>query len=365
MRQPMFKMRQPIRDGAGSAGATVSSEYLRMLALGAEGRGLNLAPILASSAIDVSVLSQRGARVSVRAVDRVWNQINARLRDPGFGLRLVEILPFGTADLMDYLVRSSANAGAALETVSRYAALMSDAERLAVVVSGDEASFRFHTPRRNPHAVELIMGLFAQRSRDDFGGSWSFKQVSFAHDALGPRAAYDSICQAPIRFGMPFTEAVFDRELLAMPMPAADARLHAILRAQADGLLAKIAPPVASLSFADTIAQALTNGVSVGNFTLAGLADHLGLGVRTLQRRLRAEGLTHRSLVRTLRQDLALRSLATSAPQNQIARSLGYSGTGAFQRAFKAWSGVPPAAVRKKASLPRRARQAPRRPDHP
>jgi len=147
---------------------------------------------------------------------------------------------------------------------------------------------------------------------------------------------------------------VFDRELLDLPMEGADPHLNAILTAQAEGLLATVFPPAPARSFAESIERALTNRLCVGDFTLVGLADHLGLGVRTLQRRLRAEGLTHRSLVRKLRHDLATRSLAGSGTQNQIARTLGYSGTGAFRRAFKAWSGMPPAKLRRKAKRKRR-----------
>ena len=230
----------------------------------------------------------------------------------------------------------------------RCAPLLSTADHLQLVVSGNQASMRIHTVRDQQQPIELIMSMFAERARGHFGSSWSLKQVSFAHEALGPLETYDRVFQVPVRFGMPFTEAVFERELLDMPMEASDPRLNAILMAQADELLATVPRSTAPPSFVETIEQALTSGLSIGDFTLNGLADHLGLGSRTLQRRLRAEGLTHRSLVRRLRHEMAVRSLATPVTQNQIARTLGYSGTGAFQRAFKAWSGVSPAKLRRK-----------------
>ena len=265
-----------------------------------------------------------------------------------FGLHLIDTIPFGAGDLMDYVIRTSANVGEALLKCVHCAPLLSTADQLQLVVSGNQASMRVHTVRDQPQPIELIISLFAERSRGHFGSSWSLKQVSFAHEALGPREAYDRVFQVPVRFGMPFTEAVFERDLLDMPMQASDPRLNAILTAQADELLATVPKSTAAPSFVETIKQALTSGLNIGDFTLNGLADHLGLGARTLQRRLRAEGLTHRSLVRRLRHEMAVRSLATPVTQNQIARTLGYSGTGAFQRAFKAWSGVSPAKLRRK-----------------
>jgi AraC-like DNA-binding protein len=356
MRQSMLNLRQaaarattsPAAANGTAPGATVSSEYLRLLAMGAEGRGLNLAPIFASSGIDPAVLNRRGARVGIRAVDRVWTQLSSRIDDRLFGLRMIETIPFGAGDLMDYVIRTSANVREALQNTLRCAPLLSTADHLQLVVSGNQASMRIHTVRDQPQPIELIASMFAERARGHFGSSWSIKQVSFAHEPLGSRDAYDRVFQVPVRFGMPFCEVVFDRELLDMPMAASDPRLNAILTAQADELLGMVPQSAAPPSFVATIEQALTSGVSIGDFTLNGLADHLGLGVRTLQRRLRAEGLTHRSLVRRLRHDLALRSLATPVTQNEIARTLGYSGTGAFRRAFKAWSGVSPAKLRRK-----------------
>jgi len=86
----------------------------------------------------------------------------------------------------------------------------------------------------------------------------------------------------------------------------------------------------------------LADGLYDQDFTLTRLADRLGVSARTLQRRLHAAGVTHRGLVRGVKQDLANRSLATRISQGQIARTLGYSGAGSFQRAFKRWNGMTP-----------------------
>lgn len=351
MRQPMLNMRQTAT-GASPSGPSVSSEYLRLVALGAEAQGLDLRPMFEASAIDPAVLTQRGARVCARAVKRLWGAVVSRLDDPLFPLRLVEGLPFGSGDLLDYLIRSSPTVGAALENAIRFTPLMTNTERMRVVVSGREARIRLLTGPDTPHADELVMGLFGRRSNETFGAYWSLKRICFSREALGPRDVYERICGTQAMFGMPHTEAVVDRELLDQPMEGADPHLNAILNAQAEALLATVVPPPPPRSLVETIERALNDGRRIGDFTLAGLADQLGIGARTLQRRLRAEGLTHRGLVRRLRYDLAVQSLTSAVPQKQIARRLGYSGTGAFRRAFKAWSGVPPAKLRQNGTRP-------------
>ena len=341
MRQPMPNSRHAGREPELSRNATVSSEYLRLFAFAAETRGLDVGPLLAASGIDRAILGRRGARVGARAAAEVWKRTTRRLSDPLFGLTVADAIPIGALSLMDYLVMSSADVGDALGRVVRYAPLMSDAERLTLTARGHEARFRCDSKNEVPHITEMIMGIFLQRARQLFGPSWSVKAISFAHSPLGPRATYDRICQAPVHFEMPFTEAVFARDLLAMPMAGADPRMSAIFTREADAALATLAPAAAP-SFIDSVKRVLEHGLAARDLTLTRLADHLGISARTLQRRLRAAGITHRGLVRGVREDLANRSLATRVSQGQIARTLGYSGPGAFQRAFKRWSGMTP-----------------------
>jgi AraC-like DNA-binding protein len=348
MRQAMPISRHGEGASALARTTTVSSEYLRLFTVGAEARGLDVQPIFAASGIDSAILGRRGARVRVGAAVEAWHRSTKRLGDPLFGLTLGEKLPMGAMTLLDYLVMSSANVGDAVARIARYAPLMADSERLALTVQGDEARFRYHNDTNIPCAIEMIVGMFMMRARDLFGPSWSVKRVCFAHAPLGPLATYDRICQAPVLFEMPVTEVVFARDLTALPMTGADARLNAIFVAEAEAALATLAPAVAAPSFIDTVKRALEDGLHERDLTLTRLADQLGVSTRTLQRRLRAAGVTHRGLVSGVRKDLAARSLAARVSQGQIARTLGYSGAGAFQRAFKRWSGVTPGQLRGK-----------------
>jgi len=348
MRQPTFTLRHAERTPARAATATVSSEYLRLFATGADARGLDVAPIFAASNIERAILDRRGARVGWASAGDAWKRSIKRLGDPHFGLTLSDGLPFGAANLIDYLVLSSANVAEGLSCVARYAPLMADSEIMTLTVHGNEAYFRFHAGHDLPYPIEMIMGLFARRAREMFGPNWSLKRVCFQHPALGPRATYDRICQAPVFFGMPFTEAVFARDLMALPVAGADRRLHALFSSEADVALAAIEPAEGATSFMDTVKRVLEDGLHERDLTLTRLADQLGISTRTLQRRLRAAGATHRGMVRDVRQNVAKRSLATRISQGQIARNLGYSGAGAFQRAFKTWSGVTPGQIRRK-----------------
>ncbi len=331
-------------------GGSVSSEYLGLVSYGAEVRGLAPAKIFRSVGIDPAVLAQRGARVAFEPVPRMWIAMGDRLRDPLFGLGLAEVIPFGAADLIEYLLRNCATVGEALQAMVRYTPLLIDADHQGLTVSGREARLQLRTGSNVPAAAELFAGLIMRRSFEIYGRAWSALSVSFTHEAQGPLSRYDRLFQTPVHFGMPFNQITFNRDLLEMPQPGADARLKNILIAQAEELLSMLAPPPRPASFIERVEQTLADGLSEGDPSLTRVADRLQLSMRTVQRRLREEGVTHRDVVRRLRLDLASRSLAgPKVSQRQIARALGYSGAPAFHRAFKRWSGLTPGQVRDQA----------------
>jgi AraC-like DNA-binding protein len=201
----------------------------------------------------------------------------------------------------------------------------------------------------------MIVGFCTAKAREQFGPDWRLKHVSFAHPAHGCASVYEEKCGAPVYFEMPFTEIVFSRELLDLPMAGADPHLNAVLTEHADALLATILPSPPRRPFVAELEHLIRTGLDAGDFTLVRLADQVGMSARTVQRKLRDAGLTHRGLVRKVRQEVAARSLQAPVSQGRIARALGYSSPGAFQRAFKSWSGLTPAQVRTRRASRRRA----------
>ena len=73
------------------------------------------------------------------------------------------------------------------------------------------------------------------------------------------------------------------------------------------------------------------------------VAERIGTSVRTLQRHLRATGLTYADVVERARRAEAQRMLKErQSPIGDIARALGYSDPAHFTRAFLRWTGITP-----------------------
>jgi len=84
-----------------------------------------------------------------------------------------------------------------------------------------------------------------------------------------------------------------------------------------------------------------------GWLTISQAAELADLSVRSLQRKLAAEGLAYSELVEEVRAELAIEMLETTdVSLNEIAKELGYSNQPNFSRAFQRWTGKTPTEFR-------------------
>ncbi|MEM1206613.1 MAG: AraC family transcriptional regulator ligand-binding domain-containing protein [Acidobacteriota bacterium] len=103
----------------------------------------------------------------------------------------------------------------------------------------------------------------------------------------------------------------------------------------------------ASSPLAERVRSILLESLPSGEASIDVTARRLGLSARTLQRRLRPEGVSYKELVQRTRAQLAHHYVTkTDLPYIEIGFLLGYEEPSSFFRAFRAWTGETPAAVR-------------------
>jgi AraC-like DNA-binding protein len=100
-------------------------------------------------------------------------------------------------------------------------------------------------------------------------------------------------------------------------------------------------------SFAGATKQLVKAYAADGWLTVNQASDASGVGLRTLQRRLSAEGTTYLEVLEDARAEIATELLEnTDAPLSEIATKLGYSNQSNFTRAFLRWASVLPSEFR-------------------
>jgi AraC-like DNA-binding protein len=147
------------------------------------------------------------------------------------------------------------------------------------------------------------------------------------------RAAFTCV----IHFDRPAIAVEFRSLDLEQPNPNADAALVKLLSRYAEDRLStlqRVQGTVAQLN------RLLGSMDDVADASADALAAALGIGSRTLHRRLRAERTSYRRVVQDFRMRRCVEQLRLdSASAKEIAFRLGFSSPASFHRAFRRWTG--------------------------
>jgi len=192
------------------------------------------------------------------------------------------------------------------------------------------------------HAGTLL--LTADLIRQYAGRQWKPIRVEL-DQAKGPNLdSAEELFEAPVVFGCAEPAIVFELGLLQQPnlqpIPAREqltlADLRQMVRDRPRKDVQSVVEAVLRLRLLD------------GATDIDGTSEAVGLGPRTLQRRLNSEGASYRDLVESIRRKRATSLLLETPTQvADIAIAIGYSTSGHFIRAFRRWTGLTPEAYRR------------------
>ena len=132
-----------------------------------------------------------------------------------------------------------------------------------------------------------------------------------------------------------------------LPLLGANRTLLGILEHQASVVLERLP---ATDDFLGAVRAAILRELTLGEPTLAVVAERMRIGARTFQRRLATHGITYQTLLDHVRRDEALARLQTpDVSVASVALALGYRDASAFHHAFRRWTGQSPRQVRGRA----------------
>ena len=138
---------------------SASSDFVLMLTSTAGRLGVPVHEALKRTRLPEMALAQRGVPISLLAAREAWSSISAASGDPVFGLRIAEQLEVGGLDLLDFVTRSSATWGDAVNRFVRYAPLVAQAGTMSLLVEGNRVRFRHHVHGGLRIVSEMILGL--------------------------------------------------------------------------------------------------------------------------------------------------------------------------------------------------------------
>jgi AraC-like DNA-binding protein len=269
---------------------------LRGLVHAATAAGVDRAELLARVGVNEAELAA-DASVPTVALAQAWQTAPALSGDPLFGLHASEHAELGSYDIIDYLFLTSATLGDACRALERYHRIVVEIWRVELVVEGADARFRLWVPADvvEPlrHAWDYFFAGALKRIRRALPPGVSPREVHLMHAAPTDPREYERV---------PSDQDLLVRARTLLPVLLKDPEL-----------------------------------------SLRNLAEQLGVGERTLQRKLAEHGLTYKRLVDQAREEHAVRALEGGAlTVQELAYELGFQSTAAFSRAFRRWRGMAP-----------------------
>jgi len=320
-----------------------------------ERRGIDTEPALLGAGISRSQLSQDDIGLSVASQYRFLELAAAEADGSLLGLHVAAEMDIRAVGILFYLTGSSRTVSEALENLTRYSQTTNEALVGEISRQKDEVilAVRHLQEFDEPHRqfFELLALWFIRTLQQETNRDFTLSRVTFTHGRNADLREVHRLLRCPVDFAQGQDSWVLPQRVMDLPIVSGDTQLLKILTAHADDLLAE-KHSVTGLQ--STVASQLASLLPSGESRAAVVARQLGMSPRSLTRHLAEEGTTFGEIVEQLRRRLASRYLADDRMSvQQIAWLLGYSEVGAFNHAYKRWTGTAPRRTRKPAPAPR------------
>lgn len=280
-----------------------------------------------------------------RFLHGLWDAAMRQSEDPLLPLWVGTHVPFGCYEIIDYMCSARSTLGEGVAQLGRYMRLITPSMNLTA--QNDVMTF---TPSHPDQTERLVYGLYTvgitvSRFRNATGVRFSPISAELSAPAGLSTNAVQSWLGAACTFGHKRSRLVFEPGTFDLPLVGHQPGLVAVLERHADDLIRKRGLNEDPLR---EVRAAIRAGLEVAETSLTRAARRLGMGERTLQRRLADVGVNFQKVLDEERRTWSAELLSDSRlAVSEVAFLLGYSEQSAFARAFKRWTGKAPSAFRR------------------
>lgn len=305
------------------------------------------AALLARADLAEDALDAPDGRVAYPALGRLLREASIQTRCPHLGLLAGRMWHVSDLGIAGEIMRNSTTLGEALQAFAFHHHLNSEGGLAYLRPQGDVVEFGYAIYRPVATGRELVYDMALTVAfnilRELCGPDFVPTEVLFSHAAPADLWPYRNLFRVSPRFGSETCALRFPAHWMGRRIDGADPRrLRAALQQAAQAGSAPLLEQVPR-----ALRVLLLSGKSSGD----DLAQMLSMHRRTLNRRLRAEGLTIQQMLDETHFAVARELLAgTRVSLDDVAATLGYSGVSAFMRTFKRWSGTTPGRWRRDAT---------------
>ncbi len=305
--------------------------------------------LLRRAGLPVTLFQQEKVCVTTAELFALWRSVAELSSDPGIGLKLGAETRLARTHPAGIAVMCSRTFGDALQRLGRYKQLTCP-EEIRIHRTEQEAAVEFfyvEARETQPEVlVDMLLSWILSVGRQGTDGQITPLRLELIRP-VKHRALLEKHFGCRVRFKADRNALVFRSSDLDRPFVTHNEELLNIIGTQLDS---ELKARRTSNSVSDQVKQTLRQLLAGRRPTLQDVAHELGLGSRTLQRRLTDSGLTFQQIVEETRRELARHYLKQRAVElNEAAFLLGFEDANSFFRAFQSWEGTSPGEWRTRA----------------
>lgn len=333
---------------------TTAAGWVRTIGLVAQGLGIDPQALFAEASLEYSHTQNAYLRVPQDAITRLWQLLVTRSGDPAIGLQFGRYVTPVTFGAVGYVLLSCATVIDSLRQVIHYQRFLGEGLRCELHERGDQIELHFAGLGDQQQVTSQTME--AKLSAFFYFASWVIRapvvpvRVCLQHPFNAPVDTYHQLFGCAIEDQARFTGFVLPSTFMHQALPTHDPVLLQQQLTLADDMQSRAFQPL-SLQ----VRQLLRDWLPVGRILQEQVAAALHVTTKTLQRRLKDEGLSFSRLLEDCRHEAACAYLAQpNVELVEVAELAAYADYSAFAKAFKRRTGNTPLEWRQAQPLSRR-----------
>lgn len=286
-----------------------------------------------------------GESLSAAQMNNLWTNAGQLTNDPLFGLHFGESVQIAALGMVGEIIKSSSTVGEAITHAAALSHLVTDIFRMEVIPPGKTFTIRYIPPADTTPSFSFLqlMDFFMVFTVHELDGlllqKIQPKAVHFPY-VVSNIAEYERVlrCRPVKRMGEYALE--FDKKYWDEPILSANYELQSLLLKKVQALPEQATD---TQSLQARIYNYLLTNAYLGIISLEQMAANFNVSPRSLQRKLKEEGVKYQDIADAVRKSLAMHYMASgNYPLKEVSYMLGYNELSAFTRAFKRWTGDTP-----------------------
>ena len=331
----------------------IAAPTVLLLLRAAEHYGADADLLLARVGLTPAQMRDPDCRIGLTELMKLGQAAISHTREPALGLRMGGMSRLTDFGLPGLLAMTSPTLADAFEVLARFEPLASRcyrgqstwAPQLPAMVFISIAPYNDY----NMFVVDSVLASWQALAETLTGETDLVQEVHIEFPAPAYQNRYQDVFRVPVSFGRPENRLVLRPEAARLAVREAHPLVHQQLLALAQDRLRRQA---VAESFSGRVQLILGPRLHGQTPSLEETAALVGMPDWTLRRKLKEEGTSFQALLDNMRKELALGYMRdTQMNFGEIAYVLGFSTPGAFQRAFKRWTGETPGDYRRRIGL--------------